>query len=103
MVEVTHDQTRVAQQQSEFERGANNGRSIISEALSPYIADYYFAKITDAAVFGLFAGKLLDYYIEAYDGRGNPRPRFSIVIEDDGQASASFSADSFPTARDWPT
>jgi chitodextrinase len=34
------------------------------------VADYYFAKITDANVTG-FRGKLLDYYIEATDLRGN--------------------------------
>jgi hypothetical protein len=34
------------------------------------VADYYFAKITDGNVTG-FRGKLLDYYIEATDLRGN--------------------------------
>ncbi len=34
------------------------------------VADYYFAKVTDERVAG-FRGKLLDYYIEAADARGN--------------------------------
>lgn len=37
---------------------------------NPVLADYYFAKITDAVVPG-FRGKLLDYYVEATDARGN--------------------------------
>ncbi len=36
----------------------------------PVIADYYFVQITEANVPN-FKEKLLDYYIEAYDGRGN--------------------------------
>jgi hypothetical protein len=36
----------------------------------PELADYYFAKIDDSAMPD-FRGKLLDYYIEASDSRGN--------------------------------
>lgn len=80
---------------------ADNGQiNYFSQALSPEIADYYFAKITDATVFG-FRGKLLDYYIEASDGQGNIHKSEiqHVYVEDDGlggggQASdATFSLD----------
>ncbi len=62
---------------------------------NPQIADYYFAKITDANVPG-FRGKLLDYYIEAYDSLGNVQKSEiqHVWVEDDGQggSSVSFSA-----------
>jgi hypothetical protein len=53
----------------------------------PELADYYFAKIDDSSV-PSFRGKLLDYYVEARDGRGN-RARSDIqhvFVEDDGGA-----------------
>ena len=60
------------------------------------VADYYFAKITDTALPG-FRGKLLDYYIEATDTRGNIRKTDiqHVWVEDDGQggSTASFSSD----------
>ncbi|MCS6770684.1 MAG: carbohydrate-binding protein [Kiritimatiellae bacterium] len=66
---------------------------------SPIIADYYFVRITDANVPG-FRGKLLDYYIEAIDGRGNVhRSEIQhVFVEDDGAGApaapeVSFSAD----------
>ena len=79
---------------------ANNGQiNYFSDALSPYIADYYFAKITDASV-PSFRGKLLDYYIEAQDARGNlSRSDIQhVFVESDGQSgsipsSVSFSSD----------
>jgi chitodextrinase len=48
------------------------------------VADYYFAKITDANVTG-FRGKLLDYYIEATDLRGNLHKSEiqHVFVEDD--------------------
>jgi len=55
--------------QSELNAAANNSQ-INYFITSPELADYYFAKITDAAVPG-FRGKLLDYYLEATDARGN--------------------------------
>ena len=66
---------------------------------SPEIADYYFVRICESNVPG-FRGKLLDYYIEAFDGRGN-RSRSEIqhvFVEDDGQggpppSSVTFSED----------
>ena len=51
------------------------------------VADYYFAKITDANVSG-FRGKLLDYYIEATDLRGNVHKseiQHVFVEDDNGQ------------------
>ncbi len=66
---------------------------------SPQVADYYFAKITDSSVPG-FRGKLLDYYVEAYDGRGNVHRSDiqHVFVEDDGQggpppSSVQFSSD----------
>jgi hypothetical protein len=42
------------------------------------VADYYFAKITDASLPG-FRSKLLDYYIEAPDSKGTPpNPKSSM-------------------------
>jgi hypothetical protein len=62
---------------------------------NPVIADYYFAKITDATVPG-FRGKLLDYYIEATDNLGNVEKSEiqHVWVEDDGKggSSVSFSA-----------
>jgi hypothetical protein len=51
----------------------------------PELADYYFAKIEDASVPG-FRGKLLDYYVEARDTRGNvTRSDIQhVFVEDDG-------------------
>ncbi len=52
---------------------------------NPVIADYYFVRITDSNVPD-FRGKLLDYYIEAYDGRGNvSRSDIQhVFVENDG-------------------
>jgi hypothetical protein len=54
---------------------------------SPELADYYFAKISGTSVPG-FRGKLLDYYIEATDARGNiSRSDIQhVFVEDDGAA-----------------
>lgn len=48
------------------------------------VADYYFAKITNDNVAG-FRGKLLDYYIEAVDSRGNLHKSEiqHVFVEDD--------------------
>ncbi len=66
----------------------------------PIIADYYFVRITDANV-PAFRNKLLDYYIEAHDGRGNVHKSEiqHVYVEDDGggggpvPSETSFSAD----------
>ena len=65
---------------------ANHGDiDYFSDALSPEIADYYFAKITDLNV-PAFRGKLLDYYIEATDTKGNVQKTDieHVWVEDDG-------------------
>ncbi|HMP77486.1 MAG TPA: carbohydrate-binding protein [Kiritimatiellia bacterium] len=67
---------------------------------NPIIADYYFVRVTGANVPG-FRNKLLDYYIEAYDGKGNVHKSEiqHVFVEDDGQgdepvpSEVSFSAD----------
>ncbi len=55
----------------------------------PVLADYYFAKITNSNVAG-FRGKLLDYYIEAADTRGNVSKSDiqHVFVEDDGVTPA---------------
>lgn len=67
---------------------------------SPVVADYYFAKITDGNVPG-FRGKLLDYYVEAADGRGNVSKSDiqHVWVEDDGgQSTLNPSATFDPAA-----
>jgi hypothetical protein len=50
---------------------ANNSQiQYFSQAISPVVADYYFAKI-DNTSFPNFRNNLFDYYIEATDARGN--------------------------------
>jgi hypothetical protein len=68
----------------ELHAAANNGQ-IDYFITPPDLADYYCAKITDASVPG-FRGKLLDYYIEASDSRGNvSRSDIEhVFVEDDG-------------------
>ena len=65
---------------------ANNSKiSYFSQALSPEVADYYWAKISEDTLSG-FRGQLLDYYIEATDARGKTtRSDIQHVwVEDDG-------------------
>lgn len=87
--------------QSALNAAANNGD--INYFITPPtngLADYYFAKITDANLTG-FRGKLVDYYIEAADGRGNVSKSDiqHVFVENDGgssgpiPSSASFSDD----------
>ncbi len=70
----------------ELNTAANNGE-IDYFITSPELADYYFAKITDEQVAG-FRGKLLDYYLEATDIRGNvSRSDIQhVFVEDDDAA-----------------
>ena len=50
---------------------ANNSQiQYFSQAVSPVVADYYFARI-DNTSFPNFRNNLFDYYIEATDARGN--------------------------------
>ena len=50
---------------------ANNSQiQYFSQAVSPVVADYYFARV-DNASFPNFRNNLFDYYIEATDARGN--------------------------------
>lgn len=79
---------------------ANNGQiEYFSQGLSPEVADYYWARIDNASLPN-FRNNLLDYYIEAYDGRGNIHKSDiqHVWVEDDGlggppPSSAAFSAD----------
>lgn len=78
---------------------ANNPGEINYFIEAGAVADYYFAKITDNTLPG-FRGKLLDYYIEATDSRGNVRKTDiqQVWVEDDGQGTGpnsfvTFSAD----------
>ncbi len=79
---------------------ANNSQiEYFSQGLPLANADYYFARIDDSS-FPNFRGNLFDYYIEAYDGRGNVSKSDiqHVWVADDGnggptQSSASFSGD----------
>ncbi|NLB65909.1 MAG: hypothetical protein GX803_05515 [Lentisphaerae bacterium] len=66
---------------------------------NPVIADYYFAKITDFNVPG-FRGKLLDYYVEATDGKGNVAKSDiqHVFVEHDGGQSSSAPSVTFDPA-----
>lgn len=77
--------------QAELNTAANNSE-INYFITSPELADYYFAKVTNATVPG-FRGKLLDYYIEATDTRGNVSKSDiqHVFVEDDGVASVQLS------------
>jgi len=70
--------------QTSLNAAASNGQ-INYFITPPELADYYFAKITDANVAG-FRGKLLDYHIEADDDLGNVHKSEiqHVFIEDDG-------------------
>lgn len=64
---------------------------------NPVIADYYFAKIDDSTLPG-FRNKLVDYYIEATDSKGNVHKSEiqHVWVQDDGVSpnfSVTFSAD----------
>jgi len=82
--------------QAELNAAANNGE--IDYFITPsHLADYYFARIDSSSLPG-YKGKLLDYYIEATDSRGNIRKSDiqHVFVEDDGIAdgsSVSFSDD----------
>lgn len=71
--------------QSTLNAAANNGQ-INYFITPPELADYYFAKITNATLPG-FRGKLIDYYIESADTRGNVHKSEiqHVFVEDDGQ------------------
>lgn len=70
--------------QAALNAAASNGQ-INYFTTPPELADYYFAKVTDATVPG-FRGKLLDYYIEATDSRNNTHHSEiqHVFVEDDG-------------------
>ncbi len=70
---------------------ANNGQiDYFAAALPPDLADYYFARIDSSSLPG-YKGKLLDYYIEAVDTRGNTNRTDiqHVFVEDDGLADGS--------------
>ena len=78
---------------------AANNSQIDYFITGPAIADYYFAKITQSSLPN-FRGKLLDYYIEAVDTRGNTNRTDiqHVFVENDGASlpvasAATFSAD----------
>jgi hypothetical protein len=73
--------------QSSLNAAANNGQ-INYFITPPELADYYYAKISNANVAG-FKGKLLDYYIEAVDTKSNVHKSDiqHVFVEDDGTAT----------------
>jgi hypothetical protein len=85
---------------SELNAAANNSQ-INYFITPPALADYYFAKIDNNNIAG-FRGKLLDYYIEASDTRGNVSKSDiqHVFIEDDGAGPAPTPT---PTPSPTPT
>jgi hypothetical protein len=73
--------------QTALNAAANNGQ-INYFITPPELADYYFAKISNANVAG-FRGKLLDYYIEATDAKNNAGKSEiqHVFVQDDGSAT----------------
>jgi len=79
---------------------ANNSKiEYFDQALSPAVADYYWARIDNASLPN-FRNNLLDYYIESYDSHGNMHKSEiqHVWVEDDGfggppPSFASFSVD----------
>jgi hypothetical protein len=70
--------------QSALNAAANNGQ-INYFITPPELADYYYAKVTNANVPD-FKGKLVDYHVEATDLRGNVHKSDiqHVFVEDDG-------------------
>lgn len=71
-------------ERSDLNAAANNGQ-IDYFITPPHLADYYFAKISDLNLAG-FRDKLIDYYIEATDTKGNLHKSEiqHVYVEDDG-------------------
>ncbi len=84
--------------QASLNAAANNGQ-INYFITPPELADYYFARIANASVPG-FRGRLLDYYIEATDSRGNVHKSDiqHVFVEDDGAISSPPATPAAPTA-----
>ena len=85
--------------QASLNAAANNGE--INYFISPpELADYYFAKITNANVAG-FRDKLLDYYIEATDGKNNVHKSEiqHVYVEDDGAVTEPPATPTAPQAN----
>lgn len=95
---VTLPMTKRALPRTRDELNAAAGNAQIDYFITPpELADYYFAKITSATVPG-FRGKLLDYYIEARDTRGNVSKSDiqHVFVEDDSAVTKG------PGAQLWP-
>jgi len=88
--------------QAELNAAANNSQ-INYFITPPELADYYFAKITNSNIAG-FRGKLLDYYVEASDTRGNVAKSDiqHVFVENDG-ANPTPTPAATPTATPTPT
>jgi hypothetical protein len=86
--------------QVELNAAANNGQ-INYFITPPELADYYFAKVTDANLSG-FRGKLVDYYIQATDSRGNVSKSDiqHVFVEDDGNDTPVVAPGPTPFAMD---
>ena len=83
--------------QHELNAAADNGE-INYFIQPPELADYYFARISNANLPG-FREKLLDYYVEATDGKGNVHKSEiqHVYVEDDGAAAEPPATPSAPT------
>ncbi len=85
-------------EQASLNAAANNGE-INYFITPPELADYYFAKITNANIAG-FRGQLLDYYIEATDTKGNLHKSEiqHVFVEDDGAVTDPPATPNVPEA-----
>jgi hypothetical protein len=75
--------------QAALNAAASNGQ-INYFITPPVLADYYFAKINETALPG-YKGKLLDYYVEATDSRGNVHQSEiqHVFVENDNAATTA--------------
>ncbi|WOO41720.1 fibronectin type III domain-containing protein [Rubellicoccus peritrichatus] len=88
-ITVPMTQRELPATQSALNAAANNGQ-INYFIEPPELADYYYAKITNA-VLPAFRDKLLDYYVEATDTKGNVHKSEiqHVFVEDDGAVTDS--------------
>ena len=89
--------------QSALNAAANNSQ-INYFITPPELADYYFAKVTEANLPG-FKGKLVDYYVESTDTRGNVHKSDiqHVFVEDDGNQNPTEPTQTVTTTPAAPT
>lgn len=98
-ITIPMTQRALPKTQAALNTAANNGQ-INYFIEPPELADYYFAKITNANVIG-FREKLLDYYVEATDSEGNVHKSEiqHVYVEDDGAVTEPPATPTAPSAN----